>query len=190
MASKEKIIMGIDPGTNVMGYALLHCFYSPLHCKILSMGVIKLDKIKDPYLKLRHIFNKTISLIEQYHPDELSIESPFYGKNPQSMFKLGRAQGASIAAAVSRDVAVTEYSPKEIKLAVTGNGNADKQQVSQMLTMLFRQRIESSFLDATDALGVAYCHYHRTLTPFAKTKKSTRNWKDFIKQQSQGRKEK
>lgn len=179
---KEKIILGIDPGTIVMGYSVILCSYSPQSCKLLSVGVVQLNKIDNHYLKLKHIFDKTLSLIEQYLPDELAIEAPFYGKNPQSMLKLGRAQGASIAAALYKKIPITEYSPKEIKLSITGNGNAKKHQVAGMLSFIFNQKIETKFLDATDALAVAYCHFQKNIHAVSSSSKNSKNsWKDFIK---------
>jgi crossover junction endodeoxyribonuclease RuvC len=153
----ERIILGIDPGTIVMGYGLIG-----IHKKkavLISLGVVKLSKLDDPMLKLQKIFERTLSLIDQYHPDELAIEAPFFGKNVQSMLKLGRAQGVAISAALSRQLQVNEYSPKKIKQSITGNGNASKEQVAAMIQHLLGFKETPEFLDATDGLAAAYCHY-------------------------------
>ena len=153
----DKIILGIDPGTNIMGYGAIHLVGKEI--KLLGAGIISLQKIKDHPLKLKRIFEGTIELIEQHKPDELAIEAPFFGKNVQSMLKLGRAQGIAIAAALVRGIPIFEYSPKKIKQSVTGNGNASKEQVASMLQKLLLIKNISHYLDATDALGAAMCHY-------------------------------
>ncbi len=174
----EKIILGIDPGTNVMGYGLITVIGNK--AKMLAMGVIDLRKMHDPYLRLGHIFERVTGIIDAYHPDELAIEAPFFGKNVQSMLKLGRAQGVAIAAAIKRDIPIHEYAPLKIKMAITGQGQASKEQVAGMLKRLLK--LEDSempkFMDATDALGAAYCHFMQMGAPT--TDKSYHGWKDFI----------
>lgn len=173
----ERIILGIDPGTIVMGYGLIGI--NKKEAKIISLGVVKLGKIDDYTLKLKKIFERTISLIEQYKPDELAIEAPFFGKNVQSMLKLGRAQGVAIAAALSRELHVHEYSPKKIKQSITGNGNASKEQVAAMLGKLLKFDETPEFLDATDGLGAAYCHFLQNNS--TKTAgKTFSGWKAFV----------
>ena len=173
----EKIILGIDPGTNIMGYGLLKVMDKKP--EMLALGVIDLRKFADQYLKLGHIFERVNGIIESYLPDEMAIEAPFFGKNVQSMLKLGRAQGVAIAAAIHRQVPITEYAPMKIKMAITGNGNASKEQVADMLKRILRiDRIETPFLDATDALAVAYCHYQESSRP--QVVKAYSSWKDFI----------
>ena len=175
---KEKIILGIDPGTTIMGYGLLKVVGTKP--QVMTMGVIDLRKYGDHYLKLRRIFERVVGIIEAYLPDELAIEAPFFGKNVQSMLKLGRAQGVAMAAALSRDIPITEYAPLKIKMAITGQGQASKEQVAAMLQRLLR--IDSDempkLMDATDALGVAYCHFMQQGNPVSDTHYS--GWKDFI----------
>jgi crossover junction endodeoxyribonuclease RuvC len=147
----------------------------------LSIGVIKLDKYDDHAIRLKKIFERTTGIIDEYKPDELAIEAPFFGKNVQSMLKLGRAQGVAIAAALSRDVPVTEYSPKKIKMSITGNGNASKEQVAAMLKSMLGVDTEKHYLDATDALGAAVCHYFQFKPgKTADSKKSYGSWKAFV----------
>ncbi len=174
----EKIILGIDPGTNVMGYGVIQVDGKKV--TYLAMGILDIRKTGDIYLKLKSIYNKTIELIEQYLPDEFAIEAQFFGKNVQSMLKLGRAQGVAIAAALQRDLPIAEYAPLKIKQAITGNGAASKEQVAAMLQNILKipkEDLETK-LDATDALGVALCHHYETSHPL-KTKKCS-SWKDFI----------
>lgn len=175
---KEKIILGIDPGTNVMGYGVLKV--TGTKPEVLALGVIDLRKMSDPYLKLGHIFQRVTGIIEAYLPDELAIEAPFFGKNVQSMLKLGRAQGVAMAAAISRDIPITEYAPLKIKMAITGNGAASKEQVAGMLQRMLRIETQDfgPSLDATDALGVAYCHYLQMGRPTMEN--GYRGWKDFL----------
>lgn len=175
---KEKIILGIDPGTNVMGYGVLKVVGTKP--EVLALGVIDLRKMSDPYLKLGHIFQRVTGIIESYLPDELAIEAPFFGKNVQSMLKLGRAQGVAMAAAISRDIPITEYAPLKIKMAITGNGAASKEQVAGMLQHILNLKDQDlgPFLDATDALGVAYCHYLQMGRP--SMGKEYKGWKDFL----------
>ena len=172
----DKIILGIDPGTNILGYGLIHIKGNKL--ELIVMGVLRLEKIENHPLKLKKIFDRTVQLIDEYKPDELSIEAPFFGKNVQSMLKLGRAQGVAIAAALSRDIPIQEYSPKKIKQSITGNGNASKEQVASMLKSLLNFKETPEFLDATDGLAAAVCHYFQR-TP-GTTSKSYSGWKAFL----------
>lgn len=175
----DKIIIGIDPGTNVMGYGLLGVKDGVP--SLIAMGVLQLSKIEDHYLRLRRIYDRVLSLVEEFLPDEMAIEAPFYGKNVQSMLKLGRAQGVAMAAALGRQVPIAEYEPRKIKMAITGNGAASKEQVAMMLQR--QLNIDSSnmpdFLDATDALAAALCHYYESKKPFSGS--GTKSWKEFIK---------
>jgi crossover junction endodeoxyribonuclease RuvC len=185
---KERIILGIDPGTIVMGYGVIHC--KGKEAELLALGVLKLDKYDDYALKLKKIFERTVGLIEEYKPDELAIEAPFFGKNVQSMLKLGRAQGVAIAAAMSRELAVNEYSPKKIKQSITGSGNASKEQVSAMLQRILKFENDSKFFDATDGLAAAYCHFlqNKLVIPELKStskskipsKKKASSWESFV----------
>jgi len=174
----EKIILGIDPGTTIMGYGLIRCDGKKV--ELMQFGVVNLSKVKDNMLKLKMIFERSLHLIEQYKPDELAIESQFYGKNVQSMLKLGRAQGTSIAAALYRDIPIFEYAPKRIKQAITGNGNASKEQVAAMLTRLLNITEVPEFLDATDGLAVAMAHYFTGNKPDFSDGKSYSSWESFI----------
>jgi crossover junction endodeoxyribonuclease RuvC len=183
MATEDRIILGIDPGTTVMGYGLIRVRQKKV--ELLTMGVLKLSKINNHPDKLKKIFDRTLSLIEEFHPDELAIEAPFYGKNVQSMLKLGRAQGVAIAAALYRTIPITEYSPRKIKQAITGNGNASKEQVAGMLHNLITFEESSDYLDATDALAAAVCHYFQK-SPKSNSK-SYSGWKSFL-EQNPGRK--
>jgi crossover junction endodeoxyribonuclease RuvC len=175
---KEKVILGIDPGTNVMGYGVLRV--TGTKPQMVAMGVVDMRKFTDHYLKLRHIHERVVGIIESYMPDELAIEAPFFGKNVQSMLKLGRAQGVAMAAALTHDVPITEYAPMKIKMAITGNGSASKEQVAVMLQkMLHIDKDEMpKFMDATDALAVAYCHFLQMGRPVVE--KGYSGWKDFI----------
>lgn len=176
--SKERIILGIDPGTIVMGYGIL--VVNGNKPRLETLGVLQLNKYDDHYLRLRKIFERVTALIDQYHPDELAIEAPFFGKNVQSMLKLGRAQGVAMSAALNRDVPIFEYAPLKIKMAITGNGNASKEQVAGMLQRILHIP-ESSMLpqlDATDGLAAALCHYLQTNNPVLEKKYT--GWKDFI----------
>jgi crossover junction endodeoxyribonuclease RuvC len=173
----EKIIMGVDPGTNVMGYGIINITGNNMH--LLSLGIIKLDHLDNHALKLKHIFERTTAVIEEYKPDEFSIEAPFFGKNVQSMLKLGRAQGVSIAAALNKQVPVFEYSPKKIKQSITGNGNASKEQVCYMLQSLLKISSTPVHFDATDGLAAAVCHFFQSKSPLKNNKGN--GWKSFIK---------
>lgn len=179
MDKTEKIILGIDPGTNVMGYGVLKTAGNT--AQMVVMGIIDLRKIKDPYLRLGKIFDRVTSIIDEYLPDEMAIEAPFFGKNVQSMLKLGRAQGVAIAAAIHHDVPIHEYAPLKIKMAITGQGQATKEQVSGMLQRLLKlDRSEMpKFMDATDALGAAYCHFMQMKNPEIEGR-HYRSWKDFV----------
>ena len=172
----NRIILGIDPGTNIMGYGIIEITGKKI--RLLSLGVLKLNKIEGHALKLKNIFEQTFSLIEQYKPDELAIEAPFYGKNVQSMLKLGRAQGVAIAAALSRSIPVFEYSPKKVKQSITGKGSASKEQVASMLQTLLSFKEMPKHLDATDGLAVAMCHYFQR-NPSSE-KKSYSGWNAFL----------
>lgn len=173
----SKIILGIDPGTVVMGYGIIEVHGSKT--KLVAAGVLKLDKVDDATLKLKKIFDRVSSLIVEYCPDELAIEAPFFGKNVQSMLKLGRAQGVAIAAALHNEIPVQEYSPRKIKQAVTGKGSASKEQVAAMLQQTIGFEATPKFLDATDALAVAVCHsLQKTIT--SNNKKSYTGWKAFL----------
>jgi crossover junction endodeoxyribonuclease RuvC len=177
---KERIILGIDPGTAVMGYGLVK--ETGTKMELISLGVVKMESLDDHMLKLQRIFEKTVALIDNYHPDCLAIEAPFYGKNIQVMLKLGRAQGVAMAAALSRNVAITEYSPRKIKQAITGNGNATKEQVAAMIQRLLNFQETPEFLDATDGLAVAVCHSFQKITAGKTTgKKSYSGWETFVK---------
>ncbi len=173
----DRIIIGIDPGTNVMGYGILGIYGKKP--AMIAMGLIELTKVGDHYLRLARIYERVSMLVEQYCPDEMAIEAPFFGKNVQSMLKLGRAQGVAMAAALSRQVPITEYEPRKIKQAITGNGAASKEQVCEMLVRILGISRDSLLpkLDATDALGAALCHFYESGKP-AIAKSSS--WKDFI----------
>lgn len=205
---QDKVILGIDPGTNIMGYGAIHILGKEI--KLLGAGIISMEKLKDQPLKMKRIFEGTVDLLDQFKPDELSIEAPFFGKNVQSMLKLGRAQGIAIAAALVRGIPIFEYSPKKIKQSVTGNGNATKEQVAAMLQKIFSTPLspraalvtsgypqgrgpkpaavdfsELKYLDSTDALGAAICHHFqggiqsvRNGSPAGNKKVS--GWKAFL----------
>ncbi len=175
----DKIIIGIDPGTNLMGYGILGVVGSRPH--LIALGVIKLSRFENHYMRLHRIFTRVQALVEQYLPDEMAIEAPFFGKNVQSMLKLGRAQGVAMAAALSRDVPITEYEPRKIKMAITGNGAAGKEQVQEMLKRILdipAERLDGETLDATDALGAALCHFYESSRPIKSS--GSKSWKDYI----------
>ncbi len=176
----ERVIIGIDPGTNVMGYGILGV--NGRKPQMVAMGVLTLSKFESHYLRLRRIYERTLQLCRQYLPDEMAIEAPFFGKNVQSMLKLGRAQGVAMAAALAQDVPITEYEPRKIKQAITGNGAASKEQVQQMLRHILNIPQESILpqLDATDALAAALCHFYESSKPVTAAKASS--WKAFIAQ--------
>ncbi|MCB9201600.1 MAG: crossover junction endodeoxyribonuclease RuvC [Flavobacteriales bacterium] len=176
---QEKIILGIDPGTTVMGFGLIEVVSKKM--KLIRMDELILKKYSSHELKLKKIFERTLSLIEEYKPDELAIEAPFFGKNVQSMLKLGRAQGVAMAAGLYRDIPITEYSPKKIKMAITGNGNASKEQVAGMLkTLLNLKEFPTQYLDASDGLAVAVCHFYNSNTVTQEKKYS--GWESFVKE--------
>ena len=166
--------MGIDPGTSIMGYGLIIIKGSQIN--LLQYGVIHLSKYPNHEVKLKKIFERVISLIDDYAPDELALEAPFYGKNVQSMLKLGRAQGVAMAAALSREIPITEYAPKKVKQSVTGNGNASKEQVAAMLQNLLKFDQQPKMLDATDALAVALCHHFQK----GNSRQSSKSWNAFL----------
>jgi crossover junction endodeoxyribonuclease RuvC len=178
LIEKEKIILGIDPGTATMGYGLV--ISKGKQPSLMTMGILDLKKYKDHYLKLQKIFSRTLQLIDEYHPDELAIEAPFFGKNVQSMLKLGRAQGVAMSAALYRDIPIFEYAPRKIKIAITGNGNASKEQVALILKGMFHFEEIPLMLDATDGLAAAVCHFYQNNT--LKQGGSFNSWKDFINQ--------
>ncbi len=174
----DKVIIGIDPGTNVMGYGVLGILRG--NPSVVAMGVLRLNRMEDHYMRLHRIHERVLGLVEQYLPDEFAIEAPFFGKNVQSMLKLGRAQGVAMAAALSRDVPIAEYEPRKVKMAITGNGAASKEQVQEMLVRILKIPRENLLpeLDATDALGVALCHFYESSRPSLPA--GPKSWKEFI----------
>ena len=176
--STERIILGIDPGTAVMGYGLVKEIKNKP--ELICLGVIKLDHLSDHFLKLQQIFEKTVGLIDQYHPDCVALEAPFYGKNIQVMLNLGRAQDVAMAAAHSRNITIFEYVPRKIKQSITGNGNATKEQVASMLQTLLKFTETPQFLDATDGLAVAVCHSYQRVASNGNGK-SYSGWDAFVK---------
>ncbi len=177
MAS-EKIILGIDPGTTIMGFGLIKVVGKNM--QFLQLNELQLSKYDDHYLRLKYIFERTVSLIDTFHPDEIAIEAPFFGKNVQSMLKLGRAQGVAMAAGLSRQIPITEYSPKKIKMAITGNGNASKEQVAKMLQQLLELKELPKNLDSTDGLAAAVCHFYNAGK--IESGKNYSGWEAFVKQ--------
>ena len=174
---KDVKIIGIDPGTNIMGFAILSANRDRL--RVEDLGVLKMHKLGNHQSKLKEIFLQTQDIIENYRPDVMAIEAPFFGKNIQSMLKLGRAQGVAIAAAITMGLEIYEYSPKKIKQSITGNGNASKEQVSAMLNHILQVRINSQHLDATDALAAAVCHFNQSTGKKISGKRYT-DWSSFI----------
>lgn len=183
MQEKERIILGIDPGTTIMGYGLIRK-NGANKPELLALGVLELQKFKDHYAKLKVIFERTTGLIDEFKASELAIEAPFYGKNVQSMLKLGRAQGTAIAAALSRSLDIYEYAPRKIKLAITGRGNASKEQVAVTLQNMFRISEMPRNLDATDGLAAAVCHFYQkdlsSSSFLPSSSPSAKSWKEFI----------
>ncbi len=177
---KSTVILGVDPGTVIMGYGLIEIIQNKI--TLLEMGVLKPGATKDTYKKLQLIFNTVSGLITKYQPNTFAIEAPFFGKNVQSMLKLGRAQGVAIAAAMRHGLDVTEYSPKKVKQSVTGNGNADKEQVMKMLQQILGFKETPKHLDATDALAVAVCHYFQQKNVVEGGTKKVNGWSAFIAQ--------
>lgn len=173
---RQEIILGLDPGTGVMGYGVI--LVERAGVKVLQLGVIHLDKFDSHELRLKKIFDRVISLIDEFHPDHVALEAPFYGKNVQSMLKLGRAQGVAMSAALSRQIPIVEYAPRKVKQSVTGNGNASKEQVAKMLMTLLNFKEIPKLLDATDALAVAMCHHFQNGSAKAKKK----GWEGFVKE--------
>lgn len=174
----ERIILGIDPGTTIMGFGLIKVVGKKM--EFIQMNELMLQKYDDHYLKLKLIFERTVELIDTYHPDEIAIEAPFFGKNVQSMLKLGRAQGVAMAAGLSRQVPITEYLPKKIKMAITGNGNASKEQVALMLKSLLDLKTLPKNLDATDGLAAAVCHFYNSGKVIGG--KNYTGWASYVKQ--------
>lgn len=175
----DRIIIGIDPGTNVMGYGVIGI--SGKKALLIALGVVKLNKFDSHYMRLRRIYERVLGLVEQYLPDEMAIEAPFFGKNVQSMLKLGRAQGVAMAAALSRDIPITEYEPRKIKMAITGNGAASKEQVRELLKRMLSipaDRLADLELDATDGLAAALCHFYESSRPVLAS--GPKSWKEFI----------
>ncbi|HAD96597.1 MAG TPA: crossover junction endodeoxyribonuclease RuvC [Cryomorphaceae bacterium] len=175
---KEKVILGVDPGTNILGYGIIKV--SGKKVEVLTLDVIMLNKIPDHAVKLKAIFEKVSNLIEQYLPDEMAVEAPFFGKNVQSMLKLGRAQGVIMAAGLNRGIPIQEYSPRKIKQSITGKGGASKEQVAGMLESILNTKIEHRYMDATDGLAVALCHHYQLSSPLGGSGKS-KSWDQFIK---------
>ena len=174
----DKIILGIDPGTTIMGFGLIKVKGKKM--EFLQLNELQLKKYSDHYIKLKLIFERTMELIDNFKPDEIAIEAPFFGKNVQSMLKLGRAQGVAMAAGLSREIPITEYSPKKIKMAITGNGNASKEQVAKMLQSLLNLKELPKNLDSTDGLAAAVCHFYNSGKVI--TSKNYSGWNAFIKQ--------
>tara|TARA_Y100001963_G_C6592052_1_gene358411 strand:- start:165 stop:713 length:549 start_codon:yes stop_codon:yes gene_type:complete len=174
----EKIILGIDPGTTIMGFGLIKV--KNKNMEFLQLNELQLKKYDDHYVKLKLIFERTIQLIDTFHPDEIAIEAPFFGKNVQSMLKLGRAQGVAMAAGLSREIPITEYLPKKIKMAITGNGNASKEQVAKMLQSMLKLKSLPKNLDSTDGLAAAVCHFYNSGQP--NIGKNYTGWDAFVKQ--------
>ena len=175
--ASETVIMGIDPGTNVMGYGAIRICGQRM--ALAGMGVVRMEKLTNQQMKLKTIFSRVLELIDEYKPDELAIEAPFFGKNVQSMLKLGRAQGVAMAAALYRDIPVIEYSPRKIKQSITGNGSCSKEQVAYMIRNMLKLEESPKFLDATDAIGVAICHHFQAKSLGKQEKYSS--WDAFLK---------
>ena len=174
----DKIILGIDPGTTIMGFGLIKV--KGKNMEFLQLNELQLKKYSDHYVKLKLIFERTLELIDNFNPDEIAIEAPFFGKNVQSMLKLGRAQGVAMAAGLSREIPITEYSPKKIKMAITGNGNASKEQVAKMLQSLLKINELPKNLDSTDGLAAAVCHFYNSEK--VTLGKTYTGWSAFVKQ--------
>ncbi|HHH50471.1 MAG TPA: crossover junction endodeoxyribonuclease RuvC [Saprospiraceae bacterium] len=179
MTNKNKYrILGIDPGTNVLGYAVIELRKKEIF--LVNMGIVKMSHLEGHQHKLKKIFDRVQDIIKKYEPQEMAIEAPFFGKNVQSMLKLGRAQGVAIAAGMTKNLEVTEYSPKKIKQSITGNGNASKEQVAAMLRTILKNNFKDNYLDATDALATAVCHHYQMGNKFS-GKKRYSNWSSFLK---------
>jgi len=174
----ERIILGIDPGTTIMGFGVISVNKQKIY--LVSIQELILKKIENHETKLKKIFDKTLSLIDEFHPDEVALEAPFFGKNVQSMLKLGRAQGVAMAASLHRSIPICEYSPKKVKMSITGNGNAGKEQVASMLKNLLElKQFPTKYLDASDGLAVAVCHYFNTVKK--SIDKTYSGWGNFVK---------
>ena len=173
----DKIILGIDPGTSIMGYGIIQIKSSKM--ELIKMGILNLTKLDSHELKLKRIFERTLQLVDEYKPDELAIEAPFFGKNVQSMLKLGRAQGVAMSAGLYRNIPIFEYAPKKIKMAITGNGTSSKEQVAAMLKSILNIKKMPKHLDASDGLAAAVCHYFQRNT--SSTGKSYKGWGAFLK---------
>lgn len=178
MEDRQRVILGIDPGTMILGYGVILIDRRKVH--FVDMGVVDLRREKDSFAKLNTIFTEVSGIIDRYSPDDVAVEAPFYGKNPQVMLKLGRAQGAAISAAIAHNLPIFEYAPRKVKMAVTGQGGASKEQVALILSRTLRTEFQPKFLDATDALAIAMCHFYQLVNPLADTATST-NWEKFIK---------
>ncbi|MBK8443830.1 MAG: crossover junction endodeoxyribonuclease RuvC [Sphingobacteriales bacterium] len=178
--TKDVIIIGIDPGTQILGYSVI-CSQPKQMARVLEVGILRLEKYEDAHVKLKVIFEKMRSLIRSYRPHEMAIEAPFYGKNVQSMLKLGRAQGVAIACGMLHDMQVTEYSPKSVKQAISGNGNASKEQVAAMVQHILKLKEMPDDFNATDALGVALCHLLKRNSVFGAAKSGYSGWEAFVR---------
>lgn len=178
----DTVLLGIDPGTNLLGYGVIEIVGGK--AKMIALGVVDLRKIGDGYEKLSYIYERVKGLVASFQPSEMAIESPFYGKNVQSMLKLGRAQGVAIAAAMASSVSVHEYAPRKIKMALTGNGAASKEQVARMLQNILKieEQEMGKYLDATDALAAAYCHFMQRGVVVESA--GYHGWSDFVKKNS------
>lgn len=178
--NESRIILGVDPGTTIMGFGVIHVEGQKLTC--LQLNELKLSKYDSHYVRLGHIYARTSELIKTYQPVEMALEAPFFGKNVQSMLKLGRAQGVAIAAGIAHELKIYEYSPRKIKMAITGNGNASKEQVAKMLQQMVQQLPPlPKNLDATDGLAAAVCH---TFNPEQQTEKGYSGWSAFVQQEA------
>jgi len=178
---KGKLILGIDPGTNFMGYAIIRTFRKNMKAELVMSGVLDMFKLHDQHQKLNRILKRILQVIDTYKPEEMAIESQFFGVNVQSMLKLGRAQGVAIAAALQYNLPVFEYAPRKIKISVTGSGAASKEQVSLMLSKLMVINTNTTLSDETDAIAIAYCHFIQSSSPLASSSNNYKNWSDFIK---------
>ena len=180
----EKIILGVDPGTQIAGYGIISVRAGVM--RLIEHGVVKLTSYSTYQLKLQKLYDTILRLIDEHHPDEMAIEDPFFGKNVQAMLKLGRAQGVVMAAALSRNIPIVEYAPRRIKQSVTGNGNASKDQVSHMVGHLLKEDLDPKYFDATDALAIAVCHhFHENTMPVAPGKKNRKGaWGAFVSENS------
>ena len=174
----SKIILGIDPGTTIMGYGIIKA--TGENVSVIDFNDFSLKKLDNHYLKLKKIFSSLTEIIDKYNPDEIAIEAPFFGKNVQSMLKLGRAQGVAMAAGLVKEIPITEYSPKKIKMAITGNGNASKEQVAKMLKSILKFKEIRKNLDATDGLAAALCHYYNSNSN-NKIDKKYSSWSSYLK---------